>query len=355
MAQAIQPTEASFAMVQGAVNTLPWRYMAAAEHVVHTLNAGGDQMRLLVFGVDYTIAPDGDTPAGTGTITMLSAPATGEVNFRVRANTNAVNLVVPEPGTEAIAAALDRFALVAQQVTAALMRQDVESDKQAAQVAAQAAQTFAAAAAASATAAAAFDPSAFFRNDGAVSTAEFGYLDGVTGPLQGQFNDLVAALRAEREMLIGLAFPCPMATPPPGMMFYVGADLSRTAYPELYAKLGTVHGVGDGANTFGTPDLRGVAWRGLDAGRGLDPGRVLGSYQADAFQGHWHDVRVGFDGTLSAGDRVNKGEVSNNQRNDETGVRDASTDGVNGTPRTADETRMKNFAGNWAYIYGLTA
>ena len=45
---------------------------------------------------------------------------------------------------------------------------------------------------------------------------------------------------------------------------------------------------GDGANTFRVPDLRGVVIRGLDDGRGLDSGRVLGSYQADIFGSHSH-------------------------------------------------------------------
>ena len=34
----------------------------------------------------------------------------------------------------------------------------------------------------------------------------------------------------------------------------------------------------------GTPDLRGVFVRGVDSGRGLDPSRALGSYQADSLQ-----------------------------------------------------------------------
>ena len=41
---------------------------------------------------------------------------------------------------------------------------------------------------------------------------------------------------------------------------------------------------GDGSTNFRIPDYRGVFIRGLDSGRGLDNGRVLGSYQMDADQ-----------------------------------------------------------------------
>ncbi len=46
--------------------------------------------------------------------------------------------------------------------------------------------------------------------------------------------------------------------------------------------------VADG--TSGSPDLRGVVVRGLDSGRGLDPGRTLNSFQADSFANHNHPV-----------------------------------------------------------------
>jgi hypothetical protein len=46
--------------------------------------------------------------------------------------------------------------------------------------------------------------------------------------------------------------------------------------------------VADG--TSGSPDLRGVVVRGLDSGRGLDPGRTLASFQADGFASHNHGV-----------------------------------------------------------------
>ena len=42
------------------------------------------------------------------------------------------------------------------------------------------------------------------------------------------------------------------------------------AYPELFALVGTK-----------TPELRGEFLRGYDAGRGVDPGRAIGSLQSD--------------------------------------------------------------------------
>jgi hypothetical protein len=38
------------------------------------------------------------------------------------------------------------------------------------------------------------------------------------------------------------------------------------------------------------PDTRGAVLRGLDNGRGLDPGRVKGTYQGDALGWHAHGV-----------------------------------------------------------------
>jgi hypothetical protein len=42
--------------------------------------------------------------------------------------------------------------------------------------------------------------------------------------------------------------------------------------------------------TSGTPDLRGEFIRGLDSGRGVDTGRVLGTAQIDLFKSHTHDL-----------------------------------------------------------------
>lgn len=80
------------------------------------------------------------------------------------------------------------------------------------------------------------------------------------------------------------------ASPPSGARVLVanGAAVSRTTYARLYAVIGTRYGAGDGAATFNLPDWRGMFVRGLDNGRGLDPGRMLGSYQDSQNLRHDH-------------------------------------------------------------------
>lgn len=78
------------------------------------------------------------------------------------------------------------------------------------------------------------------------------------------------------------------STAPAGWLKANGAAISRTAYADLYAAIGTTYGAGDGFNTFNLPDLRGEFVRGCDDGRGVDGGRTLGSAQAGAIQSHNH-------------------------------------------------------------------
>lgn len=77
---------------------------------------------------------------------------------------------------------------------------------------------------------------------------------------------------------------------PSGYLELNGAAISRTTYATLFSKIGTIGGSGDGSTTFNLPDMRGVVPRGFDNGRGLDPSRAFGSYQADAYASHSHGV-----------------------------------------------------------------
>lgn len=61
-------------------------------------------------------------------------------------------------------------------------------------------------------------------------------------------------------------------TIPEGWLYCDGSQFDPVTYPKLYAELGD-------SDTL--PDMRGEFPRGWDDGRGVDPGRVLGSAQAD--------------------------------------------------------------------------
>ena len=67
---------------------------------------------------------------------------------------------------------------------------------------------------------------------------------------------------------------------PAGYLEANGAWISRTTYAALFAAIGIIYNAGDGSTTFGLPDLRGEFIRGWDNGRGLDAGRLVGSWQS---------------------------------------------------------------------------
>lgn len=82
----------------------------------------------------------------------------------------------------------------------------------------------------------------------------------------------------------------PATTPPNGWLERNGAAVSRTTYSTLFSVIGTLYGAGNGSTTFNLPDDRGIFCRAWDNSKGLDPGRVFGSYQEDAIQTHYHLV-----------------------------------------------------------------
>jgi len=99
------------------------------------------------------------------------------------------------------------------------------------------------------------------------------------------------------------------------------------------------------------PDARGMVLRGKNNGRidgNQNPAadRSLGEYEADQFQGHWHQVsfyREQHPNGSGSTDYQFTGPINTNL-NDH--VRSPVTDGTNGVPRTGAETRMKNITVN---------
>ena len=79
--------------------------------------------------------------------------------------------------------------------------------------------------------------------------------------------------------MTGTVFPFAGSAAPSGWLLCDGSAVSRTTYARLFGIIGTAYGAGNGTTTFNLPDLRGEFVRGLDAGRGVDSGRTLGSWQ----------------------------------------------------------------------------
>lgn len=83
-----------------------------------------------------------------------------------------------------------------------------------------------------------------------------------------------------------------------------GRAVSRAVYSELFDRIGTTHGQGDGSSTFNLPDYRGRFLRGVDGTAGRDPdkasrtamntggstGNSVGSVQGDQFRSHRHNM-----------------------------------------------------------------
>lgn len=138
--------------------------------------------------------------------------------------------------------------------------------------------------------------------------------EAIAGILTGKPVDpasLAAAVAAHSSSIPpGAVIGFDLDEPPDDFIVGDGAAISVAAYPELDAAMycGDANNAtatawyrcSDPANptttrsTTGgyivTRDWRGVFPRFLDGGRGLDSGRVLGSYQADAFASHTHSV-----------------------------------------------------------------
>lgn len=111
-----------------------------------------------------------------------------------------------------------------------------------------------------------------------------------------------------------------------------GRAVSRTADAALFEVIGTAYGPGNGTTTFNIPDMRGEFPRGWDNGRGVDPGRVFGSFQADELKSHRH--------SLPSRDNPNAGDNWIEDADGSSTLRTAFTGYTGG-----DETRPRNIAG----------
>jgi len=140
-----------------------------------------------------------------------------------------------------------------------------------------------------------------------------------------------------------------MNSAPSGWLAANGNEYSKTGtYAALFGLIGTIYGEtngtgGTGTTHFRVPDLRGYFVRGSGTNLDATVSGTFGAKQNDAFQGHRHSLLANtFLITSASSNWVQGGSPSVN--NSTTGIGDPSTDGTNGTPRTANETRPRNIA-----------
>ena len=141
-----------------------------------------------------------------------------------------------------------------------------------------------------------------------------------------------------------------MSTLPAGWLTCDGSAVSRSTYARLFNVIGTTWGSGDGSTTVNLPECRGQFMRGVDLGAGVDPSRSLGTTQGFAMQGHDHNWNISTTNYSGVSANIATGGDNTIYQNP-TGVSPYTaktsgpvTDGTNGTPVVATETRPTNVA-----------
>lgn len=177
--------------------------------------------------------------------------------------------------------------------------------------------------------------------DGEVTTAKIADGNVTTAKIADGNVTLAKLVTAVQQALLpaGAVQAFAMNSAPAGWLAADGSNVSRTTYASLFSAIGTTYGAGDGSTTFALPDLRGIFVRGSGSQTisGITYNKTFAAKEGDAFQGHEHTINaLAFltGGAGLAGSGVNS-------RASSTAV---VTDGTNGTPRTATETRPANIA-----------
>ena len=136
-----------------------------------------------------------------------------------------------------------------------------------------------------------------------------------------------------------------MNSAPSGWLAADGSNVNRTTYAALFSAIGTTYGAGDGSTTFALPDLRGIFVRGSGSQTisGITYNKTFAAKEGDALQGHRHNITPsGYGAAYSSGTVIGNYDVTSLASTAQT--TGPISDGTNGTPRTASETRPANIA-----------
>lgn len=135
-------------------------------------------------------------------------------------------------------------------------------------------------------------------------------------------------------------------TTPSAWLFCDGSAVSRTTYANLFTKIGTTWGAGDGLTTFNLPNLQDVFLRGS----GSSP---VATYEADTYAshnhgindpGHSHPFRVVAQNLDSQGvGALTGGSPQTGYDGEYNGVTSGSGTGISTQNSGSSETRPKNY------------
>ena len=147
---------------------------------------------------------------------------------------------------------------------------------------------------------------------------------------------------------------------PTGWLLCDGTSYSRATYTNLFTAIGTSFGFVDGTH-FNVPDLRGMFLRGsgtngtnAKAINGNFNGSVVGTYQQDQIQGHYHEFQYAFN---DGGAAINKpyyagsGTTLNTSSNPLLQKALDPATGSNGAVRIGDETKPASISVNYIIKY----
>lgn len=116
----------------------------------------------------------------------------------------------------------------------------------------------------------------------------YNLVDNITGDLTRVAGGIIYA-----DNPIGGIIPFGGSAIPSGYLLCNGQELSRTAYSELFAVIGTAFGTGDGSSTFNVPDLREMAIVGAGENTTLTIAAhdvyAVGEFKDDQLQEHTHE------------------------------------------------------------------
>jgi microcystin-dependent protein len=164
---------------------------------------------------------------------------------------------------------------------------------------------------------------------------------------------------------VGGLMPYAGATSPEGWLLCNGAAVSRTAYANLFALVGTTYGGGDGTTTFNVPDMRSRMPIGAGAGTGLTSRALAATGGAESvviasgnLPIHTHSIAHDHASVASGGHSVDHSHSVNPPNTTSTGASANHSHAIdppntNSGTVSSDHTHTTDEDGHWHAIYFL--